>query len=37
MGQVFSPDPPPSTTVSLGTGLLIPGCDFQFDAIGIAE
>jgi enamine deaminase RidA (YjgF/YER057c/UK114 family) len=34
-GEMFSPDPPPSTTVSLGTGLLIPGCEYQFDAIGV--
>ena len=31
----FAPDPPPSTTVSVGTDLLVPGCVFQLDAIGV--
>jgi enamine deaminase RidA (YjgF/YER057c/UK114 family) len=31
----FTPDPPPSTTVSVGRDLLVPGCVFQLDAIGV--
>lgn len=33
----FAPDPPPSTTVSVGTDLLVPGCLFLLDAMGVAK
>ena len=33
----FSPDPSPSTTVSLGADLLVPGCAYLFDAIGVQK
>jgi enamine deaminase RidA (YjgF/YER057c/UK114 family) len=33
--SAFSPDPSPSTTVSLGTSLLVPGCIYMLDAIAI--
>lgn len=33
----FAPDPPPSTTVSVGTDLLVPGCVFLLDAIGVTR
>ena len=33
----FAPDPPPSTTVSVGRDLLVPGCVFQLDAIGVEQ
>ncbi|MCC7106877.1 MAG: hypothetical protein IT307_17225 [Chloroflexi bacterium] len=33
----FAPDPPPSTTVSVGTDLLVPGCRFLLDAMGVVK
>ncbi len=31
----FAPDPSPSTHVALGTGLLVPGCRYLFDAVAV--
>jgi enamine deaminase RidA (YjgF/YER057c/UK114 family) len=35
--EAFAPDPSPSTTVSLGTHLLVPGCKYVLDVIAVAS